>query len=210
MTKQLLDARVRAISVRESGESVRPLPVSLSPAQCLVRVGVADRLEAAQTLLPADVSLRVVEGLRSAPVHLLHVARRAAQVCAARPGVGPRELDDLVARVVAPAALSPYLSGSAVSITLVDAEGMELDLGTPVGASPEATGGRIATAALEISALARAHRVLLGSVLGTVGLVNHPAAWWQWSWGDRWWAACTGAEAAVHGPVGAVRGTAAA
>ena len=55
-----------------------------------------------------------------------------------------------------------------------------------------------------IGASARAHRVLLASVLGGAGLVNYPTEWWHWSFGDRYWALMTGADAAVYGPLDVV------
>jgi D-alanyl-D-alanine dipeptidase len=48
---------------------------------------------------------------------------------------------------------------------------------------------------------ARRHRDLLARVLAGAGLVNYPAQWWHWSYGDRYWALMTGAPAAHYGPV---------
>jgi len=45
------------------------------------------------------------------------------------------------------------------------------------------------------------NRRLLSSALGAVGLVNHPARWWHWSYGDRFWARTTQAPYARYGPV---------
>ena len=38
-------------------------------------------------------------------------------------------------------------------------------------------------------------------MLGVVGLVNYPTEWWHWSYGDRYWALISGADAALYGPV---------
>ncbi|WP_205471925.1 M15 family metallopeptidase [Nocardioides sp. SYSU D00038] len=201
MTILLFDPRVAAVPVHESGEPLVGLDEGFGPARALVRRGLADRLDAARDLLPRGVLLRVVEGHRSVADQRAIIARYSAQVCAARPGVSATELAVLTSRFVAPVEVAPHVAGAAVDLTLVDACGDELDLGTAIDATPEQSGGRCYTAATDISPDARAHRDLLARVLGAVGLVNYPTEWWHWSYGDRYWALVTGAAAAPYGPV---------
>jgi D-alanyl-D-alanine dipeptidase len=82
-------------------------------------------------------------------------------------------------------------------------------MGTPVDATPEQSDGACWTAATNISRFARSHRRLLTTVLTWSGLVNYPTEWWHWSYGDRYWALCTGAAAALYGPVDLPQGVAA-
>ncbi|MFE0100703.1 M15 family metallopeptidase [Streptomyces sp. NPDC059009] len=84
---------------------------------------------------------------------------------------------------------------------LADTDGRELDLGTPMNASPEESSGTCYTGAPGVSATARRHRGILGAALESAGLVNYPTEWWHWSFGDRYWALQTGAPAALYGPV---------
>ncbi len=107
----------------------------------------------------------------------------------------------LTSRFVAPVEVAPHVAGAAVDLTLVDACGDELDLGTPIDATPEQSDGRCYFAADGIGADARAHRELLAQVLCDAGLVNYPTEWWHWSFGDRYWALVSGAERALYGPV---------
>jgi zinc D-Ala-D-Ala dipeptidase len=86
-------------------------------------------------------------------------------------------------------------------VTLVDSSGRELDLGTAIDATPEQSGGRCYFAADGISREARANRDLLARVLCREGLVNYPTELWHYSYGDRYWAVATGADAALYGPV---------
>ena len=65
------------------------------------------------------------------------IARYSAEVCADRPGVSPGELHRLVSRFVSPVEVAPHVAGAAVDLTLVDAEGLEVDMGTPIDATPE-------------------------------------------------------------------------
>lgn len=46
---------------------------------------------------------------------------------------------------------------------------------------------------------------ILRTVLTTTGFVNHPTAYWHWSYGDRYWAFATGAPAARYGPAAVIR-----
>ncbi|MFC5495711.1 M15 family metallopeptidase [Nocardioides caricicola] len=201
MTILLSDARVRALPVVECGEPLVRLPAPLSPAGALVRAGLGDRLLAADAQLPPGIALRVVEGHR--PVEQQHaiIASYSAELCARHPGIGAAELERLTSRFVSPVDVAPHVAGAAVDLTLVDACGEELDLGTPIDATPEDSDGRCFFAADGIGADARAHRTLLAEVLEAQGLVNYPTEWWHWSFGDRYWALVTGAQHAVYGPL---------
>jgi zinc D-Ala-D-Ala dipeptidase len=190
----------------ESGEPLVALDASFGPTRTLVRQGVATRLAAAQTLLSGGLRLRVVEGHRSLADQQAIIARYSAEVCASRPGVSPGDLDQLVSRFVAPLAVAPHVAGAAVDVTLVDDRGEEVDMGTPIDATPEQSGGACYFASVDISRFARSHRRLLSTVLTWSGFVNYPTEWWHWSYGDRYWALTTGAPAAVYGPAGAGRG----
>jgi D-alanyl-D-alanine dipeptidase len=208
MTILLCDPRVAAVPVAESGESLIPLDASFGPARALVRSGLAERLEVARDLLPPGLALRVVEGHRSVTDQEAIIARYSAEVCARRPGVSATDLERLTSRFVAPVGVAPHVAGAAVDLTLVDVCGEELDLGTPIDATPEDSDGACYFAARGISPDARAHRDLLATALGAAGLVNYPTEWWHWSFGDRYWALVTGAPAALYGPVRTTRAAA--
>lgn len=200
MTILLSDPRVAAVPVRDCGEPLVRLGARFGPARALVRVGLADRL--ADATLPRGVRLRVLEGHRSLSAQHAIVARYTREVRRAHPAVvDPAEVARLVSRFVSPVDVAPHVAGAAVDLTLVDASGRELDLGTPVDATPEESDGRCATADDRISPEARAHRDLLARALQDVGLVNYPTEWWHWSLGDRYWALTTGAPYALYGPV---------
>ena len=189
-----------AIPVHDNGESL----VRLDPMigrRSFVRKGLADRLSVAQAALPLGIRLHVVEGHRTAASQQAIVASYSAELCAAHPGISADDLHRLSSRFVAPLEVAPHVAGAAVDLTLIDACGQELDLGTPIDATPEQSGGRCYFAAADISRDARANRNLLARVLTDAGLVNYPTEWWHWSFGDRYWALSTGADHAIYGPV---------
>jgi D-alanyl-D-alanine dipeptidase len=201
MTILLSDPRVGAIPVVECGEPLVALGPELGPVRARVRAELADRLQEARAVLPDGIRLQVVEGHRSELLQRQIIARYSAEVAAAHPGIGSADLVRLTSRFVAPVAVAPHVAGAAVDLTLVDADGTELDLGTPIDATPEESAGACYFASSDISAAARANRALLAETLEAAGLINYPTEWWHWSYGDRYWALVTGAACARYGPV---------
>jgi D-alanyl-D-alanine dipeptidase len=201
MTILLSDPRVAAVPVRDVDEPLVALDPGFGPGKALVRRELATRLQSARAALPSGISLRVVEGYRPAHRQQAIIERYSAEIRAVRPGIGDAELHILTSRYVAPLAVAPHMAGAAVDVTLVDSSGRELEMGTPVDATPEQSGGRCSFAADGISREARANRDLLARVLCWEGLVNYPTEWWHYSYGDRYWAVATGAAAALYGPV---------
>lgn len=199
MTILLSDPRVSAVPVRDIDEPLVAFDSGFGKA--LVRSGLATRLESARAALPSGIHLHVVEGYRPAHRQQAIIERYSASLRAAHPGIGEPELHALTSRFVAPLAVAPHVAGAAVDVTLVDSCGQELDLGTPIDATPEGSGGRCYFAAEGISGEARANRDLLARVLCGEGFVNYPTEWWHYSYGDRYWALATGADAALYGPV---------
>lgn len=195
------DPAVAAVPVHECGEPLLELPPAFGPHRARVRAGVAARLEVARHALPAGLALRVVEGHRTLRSQRAIVATYSRAVRAAHPHADEARVLDLTSRFVAPVDVAPHVAGAAVDLTLVDAAGRELDLGTALDATPEDSAGACFTAA-EVPDVARAHRDLLCAVLTRAGLVNYPTEWWHWSFGDRYWALVTGAPAAFYGPTG--------
>jgi zinc D-Ala-D-Ala dipeptidase len=201
MTILLSDPRVAAVPVRDVGEPLVALDPGFGPGKALVRRELAARLQSARAALPSGIYLRVVEGYRPAHQQQAIIERYSGEIRAVRPGIGEPELHILTSRYVAPLAVAPHVAGAAVDVTLVDSSGRELDLGTPIDATPEQSGGRCYFAADGISREARANRDLLARALCREGLVNYPTEWWHYSYGDRYWALATGAGAARYGPV---------
>jgi len=201
----LSDPRVSAVPVCDNGEPLVGLDESFGRSRAQVRASLARRLVRAQESLPPGLRLRVAEGYRTAAAQTAIIESYAAQLRAACPGVSPADLDRLTSRFVAPLAVAPHVAGAAVDVTLVDRAGRELDLGTPVDATPEQSDGACFFDAEQVTGQARARRELLASALEGAGLVNYPTEWWHWSYGDRYWALMTGAPAALYGSIGADR-----
>ncbi|MFF7245417.1 M15 family metallopeptidase [Embleya sp. NPDC008237] len=205
------DPRVAAIPVRDCDEPlvdvrvdgslpVDPRQEEHAAAFAFLRVGVLDRLIKAQEALPHGLRLLFVEGYRPPSLQRLYFEEYAAELRAANPDWSADRIHVAASRYVSPPDIAPHSAGAAVDLTLVGPDGHELDLGTPMNASPEESDGACYTGAENITATARANRDVLGTALTAAGLVNYATEWWHWSYGDRYWALATGAEAALYGP----------
>ncbi|MFI9811235.1 M15 family metallopeptidase [Saccharothrix variisporea] len=207
MPKILLisDERVAAIPVRDCGEllcDLRDIPaLRAAVADVHVRTGVADRLVAAQTLLPRGVRLLVVAGYRSPAEQERLFAEHSVRLTTDHPEWTVDQVRTAASRHIAPPELAPHVAGAAVTLTLCTDDGAELPMGTAVDADLVANARALVTASTIISPEERANRSVLSGAMGAVELVNYPTLWWHWSYGDRYWAHVTGRPSARYGPV---------
>lgn len=201
MTILLTDPRVTQMGVHDNGEPLVELPSECGPARARVRQGLAQRLQVAAWSLPDGIGLDVVEGYRSPSAQEAIIASYAAQVRAEYPQASSQRIAILTSRFVAPLQVAPHVAGAAIDVTLVDRHGERLDMGTEIDQTPEQSQNRCYFNSADVGALAQTNRAILAAALGRVGLINYPTEWWHWSYGDRYWALMTGAEAALYGPV---------
>ncbi|MGW3512502.1 M15 family metallopeptidase [Streptomyces sp. NPDC000994] len=205
------DPKVAAIPVAECGERLVDarrgglLLVDArkqDPADAFVylREGVLERLLKAQAMLPSHLRLLFVEGYRPPSLQREYFEEYAGQLRAVHPDWSAEQIHSAASRYVSPPEIAPHSAGAAVDLTLADADGRELGLGTRMNADPEESEGACYTDAANISEEARANRRLLGTVLTAAGLVNYPTEWWHWSFGDRYWALITREDKALYGP----------
>ncbi|MFD7339413.1 M15 family metallopeptidase [Streptomyces violascens] len=207
------DPRVAAVPLQECGEPLVDVrrggalmvDVRLQDAESAfahVRKGVHERLLHAQELLPGGLRLLFVEGYRPLALQRTYFEEYVEELRALHPQWPAEQVHAAASRYVSPPGIAPHSAGAAVDLTLADAEGRELDLGTRMNASPEESAGACCTEAGAIGAEARERRGILGSALTAAGLVNYPTEWWHWSFGDRYWALASGEPFAPYGPRG--------
>nr|WP_166641054.1 M15 family metallopeptidase [Amycolatopsis sp. SID8362] len=206
------DPKVAAIPVAECGErlvDVRRVSSLLiddrkqqesADAAAHLREGVLNRLLAAEASLPQGLRLLFVEGYRPPSLQRRYFEEYAAQLSADHPESSAGEVRSAASRFVSPPEIAPHSAGAAVDLTLADADGHELDLGTRMNATPEESAGACYTHAADITDEARSLRRILGTALTDAGLVNYPTEWWHWSYGDRYWALMTATATARYGP----------
>lgn len=176
-------------------------------ARAHLRQGVVDRLLDAQARLPAGLALLIVEGYRPISLQTRFFDEHLAELAELHPDLSTVQLHARAALHVAPPHAAAHCTGGAVDLTLCDAvAGDEVDLGSAINATPDASDGRCFTACGGLSAQGAVNRAALVAALSSAGFINYPAEWWHWSWGDRYWAHASGAPVARYGPAAAPPG----
>jgi D-alanyl-D-alanine dipeptidase len=209
----MADPRVAAVPVHECADALVDVRNHGSlivdarkedPAGAFARLReqVLTRLIRAQRLLPSGTRLLFVEGYRPPALQRRYFESYAGELRSLHPDWSPARVHEAASRYVSPPDIAPHSAGAAVDLTLVGADGRELDMGTPVNANPEDSAGACYTDAPGLTSEARANRRTLCEALTAAGLVNYPTEWWHWSYGDRYWALGTGSPSAIYGPVG--------
>ncbi len=200
------DARVIRVPIDEVDEPLVGVSVACrdhprvrndGPSKFKVRSDVARRLVVADSVL-GSASLVVVEGHRATAVQERFWNHWYAEVELAHPGWSTEEIGAETARFVAPpGGHPPHSTGGAVDVIVVDASGVEIDMGSALN-DP---GPKMAMAAV-VGQEARSWRDCLNKAMSIGGFVNYPHEWWHFSYGDQYWAWRTHAPAALYGRVG--------
>lgn len=104
-----------------------------------------------------------------------------------------------------PATPPPHSTGAAVDLTLVDATGAAVAMGSPIDElSPRSYPDHFAPPHPDPQASRYHHqRQLLRQVLRSAGFCQHPKEWWHFSYGDQLWAWQQGPVRAVAAQYGA-------
>ncbi|MGU1277064.1 M15 family metallopeptidase [Pseudomonas aeruginosa] len=177
--------------------------------ECHARGEVFERLLRVAAALPGGVRLVVLDAWRPFAVQQYLYDSLSSALAAHYPRAGEAELERLTRQFVSPPsssreAPSPHLTGGAVDVTLCDAQGRWLDMGSAfdeaVPASYTAYFERLAEPDTRQRRV-RDHRRLLYHAMLDAGFSNLPSEWWHYDFGDQLWAWHTGATQALFGPV---------
>lgn len=206
----LSDPRIAAVPVADNGEELRDVrdggllldsrEADPEGYYAQLRVGVIERLRAAEADLRDGIRLVIVEGYRSAAEQRRRFdgyVHKLSQSGVTDPAVLRRQ----ASAFVSPVEVAPHCTGGAVDLTLVDRNGQELPMGGEVNGHRTGNEASCAMDAPDLSTVSRANRSLLTGAMTSAGFVNYPTEWWHWSFGDRYWAAVTGAPQALYGPL---------
>ncbi|MFZ9230155.1 MAG: M15 family metallopeptidase, partial [Prochlorococcaceae cyanobacterium] len=176
-----------------------------------LRSGVIERLLEAQRWLQGQqpvLRLAIFDAWRPLVVQRYMVEFSIVSECEARgldPTVMSAERDAVVADVGRfwappsddPATPPPHSTGAAVDLTLVDADGVVVAMGSEIDALGAVSEPDHYLEVAELlpdgdqrrqALLWHGHRQLLGEAMAAAGFVRHPNEWWHFSWGDQLWA----------------------
>lgn len=164
--------------------------------QVFVRKTVADMLQRAAHSLPAGYKFKIFDAWRPTAVQKALFDEYHAELCDKFKGSGKSE-DELMRMALLfvsypsedPGSPFVHSTGGAVDLTIVDAAGNELNMGTDFDDFTDAahTDYFEKTSIHEI----RDNRRLLYNTMLSVGFTNYPSEWWHYDFGDRFWAATT-------------------
>ncbi|MEI6828412.1 MAG: M15 family metallopeptidase [Synechococcaceae cyanobacterium ELA445] len=183
-----------------------------------LRQQVLERLLEAQERLRAEdptLRLAIFDAWRPVAVQAFMVEHSITSTCrergidSAEDGAARRAVEAEVARFWAPPSLDPaspppHSTGAAVDLTLADAQGVPLNLGSPIDAigavsEPDHFADAAASNLESEAALWHGRRQLLLHVMVSAGFRRHPNEWWHFSHGDQLWAWLSGAPLALYG-----------
>lgn len=83
----------------------------------------------------------------------------------------------------------PHSTGGAIDITLVDATGQVVNMGSPIDElSPRSYPNHFANSQNPLEQTYHAQRELLNQVMLEAGFRRHPGEWWHFCYGDQMWA----------------------
>jgi len=171
------------------------------PPNFLIRNGAAQRLAHAADSLPVNLALLVKETLRPARLQAFYFERRLGRIKSENPKLTAQGAIELTAQFIAPPTVAGHPGGGAIDLTLCTQDGIELGLGCPYDADEAVSGGACFSFFDGLAPAAQHNRRILFDALGAAGFVNYPFEWWHWSYGDRYWAASTGAPSAIYSAV---------
>jgi len=194
-----------------------------------LRQGVLNRLRQAQDYLQQHQSnwrIQIFDAYRPVAVQQFMVEYTLVQTAKAQ-GFDPQALNEVQRKSILeqvyqiwaipnydPATPPPHSTGAAIDVTLVNATGKLVDMGSPIdelsprshpdyfkallGNLPLGPLAGLATTTTRSSYLtqqqrdaayeADQHRQLLQTVMVAAEFQRHPGEWWHFSWGDQMWA----------------------
>lgn len=163
-----------------------------------LRLGVLEALTRAQRHLQRlrpGWWLRLFDAYRPIAVQAFMVEREFRQLAGGRipsevPAAERAILLERAYRIWAPpshdpATPPPHSTGAAVDLSLCDAEGREIHMGSPID---ENSARSEPDHFMALDPVAHAHRCLLCRVMTDAGFRRHPGEWWHFSLGDQLWA----------------------
>lgn len=176
--------------------------------ECFVREGVHRRLLAVARGLPHGLGLVVLDGWRPWRVQQYLFDTLFEVMRARHPTSGEEALLARTREFVAmpsrdPQAPSPHLTGGAVDVTLCDADGLMLEMGSQFDEASAASHSDYLERLDAPDAgqrRARTYRRVLYHAMCGAGFSNLPNEWWHYDVGNQLWAHYGGHPQAHYGP----------
>lgn len=190
------------VDVRETDFEILANPHSQNLQATMVRQSVLTKLLTAKQSLPSGYNFLFSEGHRPIAIQKRIYEDYYQDIQQRHPDWDKQQVESATSQFVAPPLdVPPHSTGGAFDLTLLDADGQEVDMGSIMDDWPDRNEFRNFTYAKNISIKAQQNRQMLINVLSQVGFINYPAEWWHWSYGDKYWAYHSNAKHAIYGSV---------
>ncbi len=163
------------------------------------RQGVVERLREAKKLLPEGYNFKIWDGYRTLKVQKILYDDYYERLKAEHPDFDHDKLCQMVEIFVSPPSHdplfpAPHNTGGTIDLTIVDANGRELAMGTPFDEFTEQSFTNYFKDGEFYD-----NRMMFKRIMEKVGFVNYFEEWWHYSYGDQEWAKATRANAALYG-----------
>lgn len=211
----ILDNRVVDIETKECGENLIDVPhshekLSLDEGvelgyenEFVAREIVVSKLIEAANYLPNGLLLSVKETYRPLGFQQEIFNRRVEKLRASGiyKHLSKTDIFELTSQFIAPPHVAGHPTGGAVDVSLIDEMGNELDMGCAYDEDEENSSGKCFSFCSNLNRNVQSNRAILFSCMEKAGFINYPFEWWHWSYGDKYWAAVTGAPNALYSAI---------
>ena len=175
----------------------------------LLRQGAAEKLAAVQESL-GNYKLKIWDGYRPRLIQDKLYHKYFYQLQNQHPEWSQEQLAAkttiYIASTADPAITPPHATGGAVDLTLIDASGTELDMGTDFDFFGPAARSRYFDD-YPIDRTIRNNHKLLREAMEAVGFHEYQEEWWHFDYGNQLWAFDLNKPYAIYGEVGPLMGT---
>ena len=185
-TESLVDVAKYDASI--TSEYIKLDMVPVTGNTIYVRDSVAQKLAKIEAKLKEkNYRLKIVYGYRHPDVQKKYFESRKIAVSKERPDLKGLDLDRFTHNFVAVPEIGGHPAGAAVDLTLIQADGSEIDMGSAIADYTDER--KIPTYSDEITNDQMNHRALLHDLMISEGFAPFYGEWWHFSYGDREWAA---------------------
>ena len=153
-----------------------------------VRDAIAKKLARIEaSLRERGYRLKIVYGYRHPSVQRRYFENRKKAVSLKYPELKDEELDRYTHNFVAVPDIAGHPAGAAVDLTLIEADGSYIDMGTTIADYSDEE--KLKTFSEDITEKQQKNRKLLHDLMVHEGFAPFYGEWWHFSYGDREWAA---------------------
>lgn len=173
-------------------------------AHMQIRRGVAEKLATIQADLNSGYRFKIWDGYRSRAIQdaIYHTHRQ--QIKAKHPTWDDEQLDyeteQFVTRASSVERIPPHATGGAIDLTLADAEGNELDMGTIFDHFGPKAEPYYFQNDQEYN-FVHENRMMLRKVMLDAGFTPDKDEWWHFDYGNQVWAVNANQREAIYGEV---------